>query len=62
MNLKTTIEAKTTWHGATTEQSMSHLAIWAFVDGSGGELMEQVSDAVYLGEAAADRSIARGMK
>jgi hypothetical protein len=33
---------------------MSHLAVWAFVDGSGGELMEQVSDAVYLGEAAAD--------
>ena len=29
---------------------MSHLAVWEFVDGSGGELMEHVSDADYLAE------------
>jgi quercetin dioxygenase-like cupin family protein len=40
------------WHGATATQSMSHIAIWQFVDGSGGELREQVSDADYLAPAA----------
>jgi quercetin dioxygenase-like cupin family protein len=36
------------WHGATATQSMRHLAIWQFVDGSGGELGEHVSDEEYL--------------
>jgi quercetin dioxygenase-like cupin family protein len=40
------------WHGATPTQAMSHLAIWQFVAGSGGELMEHVSDEVYLAGAA----------
>jgi quercetin dioxygenase-like cupin family protein len=39
------------WHGATATQSMSHIAVWAFVDGSGGELGEHVEDAAYLAEA-----------
>lgn len=38
------------WHGATAKNSMSHLAIWDFVDGSGGELKEHVSDAEYLAD------------
>ncbi len=38
------------WHGATTTDSLSHLAIWDFVEGSGGELMEHVSDEVYLAD------------
>jgi quercetin dioxygenase-like cupin family protein len=42
------------WHGATTTNAMSHLAVWQFVDGSGGEVFEQVSDEVYLAEPAAD--------
>lgn len=33
---------------------MSHLAVWQFVDGSGGELFEHVSDKDYLAEPAAD--------
>jgi quercetin dioxygenase-like cupin family protein len=41
------------WHGATPTHAMSHLAIWEFVDGSGGELMEHVSDEVYLAPPAA---------
>jgi quercetin dioxygenase-like cupin family protein len=36
------------WHGATPTHAMSHLAIWEFVDGSGGELFEHVSDEDYL--------------
>jgi len=36
--------------GATTTDSLSHLAIWDFVEGSGGELMEHVSDEVYLAD------------
>jgi quercetin dioxygenase-like cupin family protein len=36
------------WHGATPTHAMSHLAIWEFVDGSGGELFEHVSDEEYL--------------
>jgi quercetin dioxygenase-like cupin family protein len=42
------------WHGATTTHSLSHLAVWEFVEGSGGELMEHVSDEDYLAEPAAD--------
>jgi quercetin dioxygenase-like cupin family protein len=42
------------WHGATPTQAMSHLAIWQFVDGSGGELMEHVSDEEYLAEVATE--------
>ena len=38
------------WHGATAKNAMSHLAVWEFVDGSGGELMEHVSDADYLAD------------
>ena len=38
------------WHGATPTSAMSHLAVWEFVDGSGGELMEHVSDADYLAD------------
>lgn len=40
------------WHGATPTHAMSHLAIWEFVDGSGGELFEHVSDEDYLAPAA----------
>jgi quercetin dioxygenase-like cupin family protein len=42
------------WHGATATQGMRHLAIWEFVEGSGGELGEHVSDEEYLAEAATD--------
>jgi quercetin dioxygenase-like cupin family protein len=38
------------WHGATATNAMSHLAIWDFVDGSGGELIEHVSDEDYLAD------------
>ena len=41
------------WHGATPSHAMSHLAIWEFVDGSGGELFEHVSDEDYLAKPAA---------
>lgn len=41
------------WHGATPTQAMSHLAIWEFVDDSGGELMEHVTDEEYLAEPVA---------
>lgn len=40
------------WHGAAPTHAMSHLAIWEFVDGSGGELFEHVSDEAYLAPAA----------
>ena len=40
------------WHGATPTHALSHLAIWEFVDGSGGELFEHVSDEDYLAEPA----------
>jgi quercetin dioxygenase-like cupin family protein len=40
----------THWHGATATNSMGHLAVWEFVNGSGGELMEHVSDEDYLAE------------
>jgi quercetin dioxygenase-like cupin family protein len=40
------------WHGATPDHAMSHLAIWEFVDGSGGELFEHVSDEDYLAAPA----------
>jgi quercetin dioxygenase-like cupin family protein len=42
------------WHGATTESAMSHLAVWQFVDGSGGEVGEHVSDEVYLAAGIED--------
>jgi quercetin dioxygenase-like cupin family protein len=42
------------WHGATATQGMRHLAVWEFVEGSGGELGEHVSDEEYLAEAATD--------
>jgi quercetin dioxygenase-like cupin family protein len=38
------------WHGAAPTSAMSHFAVWEFVGGSGGELMEHVSDAEYLAE------------
>lgn len=38
------------WHGATATNAMSHLAIWEFVGGSGGELKEHVTDAEYLAD------------
>lgn len=40
----------THWHGATATNAMSHLAVWEFVNGSGGELMEHVSDEDYFAE------------
>lgn len=39
------------WHGATATQSLNHIAVWAFVDDSGGVLAEHVDDAAYLAEA-----------
>jgi quercetin dioxygenase-like cupin family protein len=42
------------WHGATATQGMLNLAVWEFVDGSGGELGEHVSDEEYLAESAND--------
>lgn len=42
------------WHGATETTSMSHLAVWEFVDGSGGELAEHVSDEEYLAAPSGD--------
>jgi quercetin dioxygenase-like cupin family protein len=41
------------WHGATPSHAMSHLAIWDFVDGSGGELFEHVSERDYRAAPAA---------
>jgi quercetin dioxygenase-like cupin family protein len=41
------------WHGATPTRAMSHLAIWEFVDDSGGELLEHVSDEEYLARPTA---------
>ena len=40
------------WHGATTTQGLRHLAIWKFVDGSGGDFGELVTDEEYLSELA----------
>jgi quercetin dioxygenase-like cupin family protein len=42
------------WHGATATQGMRHLAVWEFVDGSGGELGEHVSDEEYLAQSTND--------
>ena len=42
------------WHGATATQGMRHIAVWNFVDGSGGELGQHVSDEEYLAEPAGD--------
>ena len=41
-------------HGATNTNAMSHLAVWQFVDGSGGKLFEHVSDDDDLAEPSAD--------
>lgn len=38
------------WHGVTATNAMSHLAVWEFVAGSGGEMMEHVGDDEYLAE------------
>ena len=40
------------WHGATAMQGLRHIAVWQFVDGSGGELAEHVTDVEYLAEPA----------
>lgn len=40
------------WHGATTTQTMSHIAVWEFVDGSGGVFDRRVTDEEYLSEVA----------
>ena len=40
------------WHGATATQELRHIAVWEFVDGSGGELAEHVTDVEYLVEPA----------
>jgi quercetin dioxygenase-like cupin family protein len=42
------------WHGATTDSAMSRLAVWQFVDGSGGEVGEHLSEEVYLAAVVAD--------
>jgi quercetin dioxygenase-like cupin family protein len=42
------------WHGASATVSMSHIALFDFVDGSGGVSMEPVSEEDYLSELAAD--------
>jgi quercetin dioxygenase-like cupin family protein len=42
------------WHGGTATQTMSHIAIWEFVDGSGGEFDRLVTDDEYLSEADTD--------
>jgi quercetin dioxygenase-like cupin family protein len=42
------------WHGATATQTMSHIAIWEFVDGSGGEFDRLVTDEEYLSEVGTD--------
>ena len=50
--------SRTTWHnhpaghGANATQGLRHIAVWEFVDGSGGELQEHVTDAEYLAEPA----------
>lgn len=38
------------WHGATADSAMSHLAVWQFVNGSGGDVGEHVPDEVYLAD------------
>ena len=40
------------WHGATATQGLRHIAVWQFVDGSGGELAEHVAEVEYLAEPA----------
>lgn len=42
------------WHGATDTRSLRHIAVWDFLDGSGGELLEHVSDSDYLSQAESD--------
>jgi len=38
------------WHGATTTNRMSHIAITNMVDGSNVDWLEQVSDVEYAGQ------------
>lgn len=40
------------WHGATSKQQMKHLAVWEFVNGSGGEVGQHVTDEEYNSPAA----------
>ena len=42
------------WHGATTGQAMTHIAVWRFDGDSGGEFGPLVTDAEYLSELATD--------
>jgi len=42
------------WHGATTEQAMTHIAVWRFDGDNGGEFGPLVTDAEYLSELAVD--------
>lgn len=42
------------WHGGTATQTMSHIAVWEFVDGSGGEFDRLVTDEEYLSEVGSD--------
>lgn len=42
------------WHGGTATQTMSHIAVWEFVDGSGGEFDRLVTDEEYLSEVDTD--------
>lgn len=36
------------WHGATTEQAMTHIAVWRFDGDNGGEFGPLVTDEEYL--------------
>jgi quercetin dioxygenase-like cupin family protein len=42
------------WHGATTMQAMTHIAVWRFDGDSGGEFGPLVTDEEYLSELATD--------
>ena len=42
------------WHGATTLQAMTHIAVWRFDGDSGGEFGSLVTDAEYLSEMLPD--------
>jgi quercetin dioxygenase-like cupin family protein len=36
------------WHGASPTHALTHIAVWQFVEGSGGEMLGLVSDEEYL--------------
>lgn len=42
------------WHGGTATQTMSHIAVWEFVEGSGGEFDRLVTDEEYLSVVGTD--------